>query len=58
MQGKLANCNDTDQTPQTAASDQDITITNLFKYTEKLTTQNWKFSDKKNLIIFIFQLKT
>ena len=29
-----------------------ITKTRLFKYIENLTTKNWKFSDKKNLIFF------
>ena len=29
----------------------------LFKYIEKFTSKNWKFSDKK-LIFFIFLLKT
>ena len=29
----------------------------LFKYIENFTSQNWKFSDKKILIFFIFLLK-
>ena len=29
-----------------------ITKTRLFKYIENLTTKNWKFSDRKNLIFF------
>ena len=32
--------------------------TPLFKYTENLTTKNWRFSDKKKSEIFIFLLKT
>ena len=36
----------------------DITKTRLFKYIENFTTKNWKFSDKKTLIFFIFLLKT
>ena len=36
-----------------------ITKTRLFKYTENFTTkQKWKFSEKKNLIVFMFLLKT
>ena len=35
-----------------------ITKTRLFKYIENFTTKKWKFSDKKNLIFFIFLLKT
>ena len=35
-----------------------ITKTRLFKYIENFTSKNWKFSDKKNLIFFIFLLKT
>ena len=35
-----------------------IPKTRLYKYTEKFTTKNWKFSDKKILIFFIFLLKT
>ena len=35
-----------------------ITETRLFKYIENFTTKNWKFSHKKNLIFFIFLLKT
>ena len=35
-----------------------ITKTRLFKYKENFTAKTWKFSDKKNLIIFIFLLKT
>ena len=30
----------------------------LFKYTENFTNKKGKFSDKKNLIFFIFLLKT
>ena len=40
------------QTPHT------ITKTRLFKYIENFTPQNIKFSNKVNLIFFIFQLKT
>ena len=36
----------------------DITKTRLFKYLEKFTAKNWKFSDVKPLIFFIFLLKT
>ena len=35
-----------------------ITKTRLFKYTENLTAKTQKFSDKKNLIFFLFLLKT
>ena len=35
-----------------------ITKTRLFKYIENFTFKNWKFSDKKNQIIFIFLLKS
>ena len=35
-----------------------ITKTCLFKYTENFITKKGKFSDKKNLIFFIFLLKT
>ena len=35
-----------------------ITKTRLFKYIEKFTTQNWKFSNIKTLLFFIFLLKT
>ena len=35
-----------------------ITKTHLFKYIEKFTSKNWKFSDKKPMIFFIFLLKT
>ena len=35
-----------------------ITKTRLFKCTENFTTKKWKFSEKKNLIFFIFSLKT
>ena len=35
-----------------------ITKTRLFKYIENFTSKNKKNSDKKNLIFFIFQLKT
>ena len=35
-----------------------ITKTRLFKYIENFTSKNIKFSDKKNLIFFIFLLKT
>ena len=34
-----------------------ITKTRLFKYIANFTTKKWKFSDKKNLILFIFLLK-
>ena len=33
-----------------------ITKTRLFKYIENFTFKNWKFSDKKTLIFFIFLL--
>ena len=36
----------------------EITKTRLFKYIENFTFKNWKFSDKKTLIIFIILLKT
>ena len=40
-------------------SDQTITKTHLFKYTENFTTKKWKFLDKdKNLIFFIFHIST
>ena len=35
-----------------------ITKTRLFKYIENFTSENIKFSDKKNWIFFIFLLKT
>ena len=35
-----------------------ITKTRLFKYIENFTSKNWKFSDKKTLIFFLFLLKT
>ena len=35
-----------------------ITKTRLFKYIEKFTSKNWKFSDIKTLIFFLFLLKT
>ena len=35
-----------------------ITKTRLFKYIDKFTTKNGKLLDKKNLIFFIFLLKT
>ena len=35
-----------------------ITKTLLFKYNKNFTTKKGKFSDKKNLIFFIFLLKT
>ena len=34
-----------------------ITKTRLFKYIEKFTTKQWKLSDKKILVVFIFLLK-
>ena len=33
-----------------------ITLTLPFKYIENFTSKNWKFSDKKTLIFFIFLL--
>ena len=35
-----------------------IRKTRLFKYIENFTSKNWKFSDKKILIYFLFLLKT
>ena len=35
-----------------------ITKTSLFKYIENLTSKNWKISDKKIDIFFLFLLKT
>ena len=35
-----------------------ITKTRLFKYIENLISKNWKFSDKKTPIFFLFLLKT
>ena len=35
-----------------------ITKTCLFKYVQNFTSKNWKFSDKKSLIFFLFLLKT
>ena len=35
-----------------------ITKTRLFKYIENFTSKNWKFSDIKTLIFFLFLLKT
>ena len=37
---------------------QNITKTRLFKYIENVTSKNWKFSDTKSLISFIFLPKT
>ena len=45
------------QADSTVWSGVSITKTRLFKYIEKFTTKNWKFSDK-NSDIFIFLLKT
>ena len=44
---------------QEEAQSHDIAITKtcLFKYAENFTNKKWKFSDKKNLIFFIFLLK-
>ena len=39
-------------------TDQNIMKTRLFKYIENFTSKNWKFSDKKLLLFFIFLLKT
>ena len=44
--------------PYQSRSQIGITKTRLFKYTEHFTTENDNFSDKKNLIFFIFLLKT
>ena len=35
-----------------------ITKTRLFKYIENFKTKKWNFSDNKNLLFFIFLLKT
>ena len=43
---------------QGAFNDYPIMKTCLFKYIKNVTSKNIKFSDKKNLIFFIFLLKT